>query len=504
MNVPDVKGRIRVRNGQLTEFGKYGDYNLISPLSQSFAWGLPRPYDWQKEVLTHLFKPGIKLALSTPNEAGKTSHIITLYGLAMMAAFPGCQVVSTAGVWRQIDDILWPVLQAKLAKFPDWKIVEGKVTAPARDGLPPSTWNAFSADDAGKAEGWHARREDDDKGEPRYMPLVFIVDEAKSVKQGIFEAMYRCDPDFALVTSTPGEDSGPFFKIFNERPKQWTVKKVTWSDCPHLCTGSKKKAREAIIEEYGLDHGFTQSMVFGEFYRSGQNYIFEMGDVDKAMSGTIQSVPGERRAAVDLSGGGDEQVFMVRDGNAMKVMETWREKDATILASRLIDAFTKFELIPEWIKIDEGGLGDPIIDLLESRGWHGIERFNFAHPAADKEKYFNCIAEYTYALRHRIMKGDIFLLRDEKLREQMRLRRFSMPNIDDSRIRLEQKSQIRSRGEQSPDRLDTLVMLYADMPDIMGYRNAPRTYAEGMYDDRDDLDDNELVSAGMSLMRMEE
>jgi hypothetical protein len=46
----------------------------------------------------------------------------------------------------------------------------------------------------------------------------------------------------------------------------------------------------------------------------------------------------------------------------------------------------------------------------------------------------------------------------------MRKRRYVLPKDDSNRIRVEPKESVRSRGEPSPDRLDTIVMLFSSAP----------------------------------------
>ena len=42
----------------------------------------------------------------------------------------------------------------------------------------------------------------------KYRPVIYVVDEAKTVENEIFEAIMRIDPDFLLVVSTPGSEEG--------------------------------------------------------------------------------------------------------------------------------------------------------------------------------------------------------------------------------------------------------------------------------------------------------
>jgi len=67
------------------------------PLMQSPAWSMPELYDWQREILEEAALPGARVAAAFNNGAGKTSILVPLLGLSIMAAFPGATVFSTAG-----------------------------------------------------------------------------------------------------------------------------------------------------------------------------------------------------------------------------------------------------------------------------------------------------------------------------------------------------------------------------------------------------------------------
>lgn len=195
-------------------FSGFAEWN--GPFAQRAMWGFPALYGWQEKILRHMYEAFRYAAVSTPNESGKTSVLVPLFGLAVMAAFPGAQVYSTAGSEAQVKDQLFRHLASKVSKFSGagWRCSTSDltVTAPAICGMPPSKWIARVPRDALTGEGYHAGVHKDNKGRWRYMPLAMIIDEAKSVGEEVFEMAYRLLPTWLLVVSTPGGDSGPFFR----------------------------------------------------------------------------------------------------------------------------------------------------------------------------------------------------------------------------------------------------------------------------------------------------
>lgn len=442
---------------------KYGD-----PVSQAGIWVPHSLYPWQADVLRHGALPGSRLAVVTPNESGKTSAVIPALGLAFMAAFPGGQVVSTAGVERQIRENLWPCLKAPLRKYPRWKVKDDdlKIEAPSIDGLPPATWQAFTTKDPEFAEGFHERTFENKRGEKVEAPLMVFIDEAKSVSDEMFHSFRRCDPTFWVVISTPGEDTGSFFQCFHSaKGKPWDTIEVGWEDCPHLRTGRKLQERLDLIEQRGENDPMVLSWVFGKFFRAASRPIFsDMDAIRDCMSGMSRIRLGTRKAALDFSAGGDEAVFMARDGNTVVRIAAFHLKDTMELARKFVGLIRHYEIEPENVVGDNGGLGKPVIDRMEELGVLGIRRYMADADPRDKSLYVNRIAEDHFSVQNLFTKRLLSVPEDAILLEQIRRRQYIMKNDDSNRIRCEPKEKMRDRGEKSPDRLDTLVMLFADFP----------------------------------------
>ena len=70
-----------------------------------------RPYEWQSKVLEALNPKESRVALKAANGSGKTSLVAASAVLWHMVRFPESLVVTTAGVWRQVEGQLWPTLK---------------------------------------------------------------------------------------------------------------------------------------------------------------------------------------------------------------------------------------------------------------------------------------------------------------------------------------------------------------------------------------------------------
>ena len=176
----------------------------------------------------------------------------------------------------------------------------------------------------------------------------------------------------------------------------------------------------------------------------------------------IPYFPGQRRAFCDLSGGGDELTFGLREGNRIHPIVAWTMDSHTPpseKASRYVKLFKAHNLEATDIFCDNGGLGSEIINEMNKRGWN-VNRVNFGKGAISKERFVTRMAELHWEFKHLCHEKALILPNDDKFYEQARKRRYTMKNDDSGCINLEDKKKARrERQEHSPDRLETVIGL---------------------------------------------
>lgn len=189
------------------------------PLVQAHAWGFLPMYGWQVKFIIECSKPRAWVCGSFANESGKTSLLVSLFGLSVMSAFPGAKVISTAGTEDQIRGQLFDGLQAKIGPYEKngWKcnVNDLKASGPSLCGMPPSTWEGIVPRSPLTFEGYHGKWARDSNGLWRWMPICIIFDESKSIDDERFEAVQRIDPDWFMAVSSPGRDHGWFYEAIN-------------------------------------------------------------------------------------------------------------------------------------------------------------------------------------------------------------------------------------------------------------------------------------------------
>ena len=392
-------------------------------------------YEWAERVFTDLDRRGAAVVVKACNGAGKTNRVAAPLALWHAAVFPRSLTIATAGVFRQVKEQLFPGIRSHAHKFRGWAFQETEVNA--HNG---SRILGFSTDEPGRFEGWHAEN------------LLVIVDEAKSVPDGIFEAVERCQPTRLLVLSSPGGCSGYFYEAFNQRRKFFRQHSVTARECPHI----SPDWIAAQVEKYGEHHPLVRSMIFAEFMTMGEDgAVIPLAFVEGCLANPpALAENGDAQAFCDFAAGGDENVMAVRRGNRVGIVAAWREKDTMHAVGRFIRHFQEQGLNAWQICADEGGLGVVMCDALHEAGWP-VRRVNNGSPASRADYYANKGAEIWFEARTQIERRQIILPDDRELVAQLTARR-GWPDSK-GRLQLESKADLRARGVASPDRADAVL-----------------------------------------------
>lgn len=398
-----------------------------------------KPYEWQKKVLGELDFKETRVALKAANGSGKTSVCAAAAVLWHMMRFPESLVVCTAGVWRQVEDQLWPNLRKFITGLgQDWVVHNAEI----RYGN-GSRAIGFSTSDPGKFEGWHRQGPTEN--------LMMVIDEAKTVPDSIFEAVERCQPSRILMMSSPGGTQGAFYRAFTKEAHMWKTFSVNAAMCPHIPESWVKEQ----IDKWGEQHPLVRSMVYGEFMELGnESLVLPYNTLQHCVMNPPEQMKGGKVAFCDFAAGGDENVLCVKEGNKIHPLVCWKERDTMSAVGRFIVEFQRYGLKPHDIYADASGLGIPMCDALQEAGW-SVNRVNNGERSRDKEAYFNRGAELWFTAARAVELCDVIVPDDDVLFSQLTTRRCKTNSK--GRLQLESKEEMRSRGLESPDRADAFV-----------------------------------------------
>lgn len=306
----------------------------------------------------------------------------------------------------------------------------------------------FATDEEGKAEGYHPL-------EPG-AEMAIIVNEAKSVKKEIFNALKRCTGfNYWLNVSTPGEPFGEFYKAFTN----WTNSvRVDTFMCPaHLSS----LERDAERIELGEHSALYRSKHLALFTSIGGQVIIPVELLEylklNPPSTLFQHWP--LRIGGDLAAGGDECVITSVKGNKIQNRFCFTQADTTVSAD-IIDKYLSETLriskTHEYIFMDDGGVGRGIIDNLRRRGWN-IKRILNQSPAVRKTEFGNRGAESWFRAKRILEEGLFVIDNDQKFLDQLGNRYYKQQSTQ-GRITLESKKDAKAHGRPSPDRADSFLL----------------------------------------------
>src|SRR5271154_4288303 len=211
-------------------------------------------YDWQADALLYLDEgtpeKSVQITVVTPNESGKTKILLVAAGLSHLILYPQALVVITSGDSKQLDGQIIPAFRAYQKQFPKWTFLEREVRTPSGGRI-----IFFTTDEPGRAEGWHPSNRE--KG-----PLLIMVDEAKSVPEGIFQAFDRCGFQALMLLSSPGKKAGRFYET-HYHLENWNRVAVSLIECPHI---KQDKIDRILANCQGNEkHPLFLSAVHGQF-----------------------------------------------------------------------------------------------------------------------------------------------------------------------------------------------------------------------------------------------
>lgn len=427
------------------------------------------PLSPKQEQIVNAFGPNRShVSFVCCNEAGKTTKILPSVILWHLTVFPrrgeNGGVTATSGSWAQIKNQLMPALHSYQHKFPaSWEFQDVEIKI---DGVP--NFMAYSASQAGRAEGFHGSAES---------PLMMLFDECKSVADAIIRAgTDRCRPQRTGLLSSPGYAMGRFYESQTSERALWKCFEMTVDDCPWI---DREEMKRVITRagggdfDRGLQDPFIQSAYFARFMPFVQDSLISLPEI----AACINEPPGvkgtERHCRLDFAAGGDENAIGVRRGNKVWLADAWRDKNTMSAVGRFITNLEKLRreigLRPEEVEGDADGLGKPMVQRIQEAGWPILE-YRANGRAFEPDKFRNRESENWFNGTEAIRNRQVIIPDDADLKGQMVDR---IGKFDSSGLRwVENKKDLFARQARdqrplrSPDRAEVILGAIGKLPEL--------------------------------------
>jgi len=449
---------------------------LLETIHPEFRSGRKSFYKWQEEESAILCrreyspKHPLEYNLAAANGSGKDAFIIGSFILWKLLCCVRSRTIVTSSSFNQLhtqtENYIKTYSRMANEMFSDRPPIESKHQY-SYSPLTGSEVILFVTNEEGRAEGYHPF--------PDYSngQVSIIVNEAKSVPDGIFDAFDRCTYSRYIKVSSPGRTSGRFYIDFKTseqgvfNPKLPYARKVTAYDCAHI---SKEKI-DRDKSRRGENDPWFRSARLAEFTSVDDAVVISLDAVRRCIE-YAAAVPKLKslglRAGFDLALGGDEGTFYVFDNNWFKSKEIINCKDPERFVEISIEHFKDAGFTKETahnIYADHGGIGAGLRGLFQHLGWELTWVTNQGKAIRQKDIYANRGAELYFNLRTLVEKCFIVLPTeedDEKLITQLSSRYYGQHKVS-GRLVLESKQEARAHGRPSPDRADAVVLAFTGL-----------------------------------------
>lgn len=425
------------------------------------------PDPWQEKVAKDIAEYP-KVSVRSGQGVGKTAFEAALL-LWYLCCFPFPRIVATAPTRQQLHDVLWSEVAKWMARSPILgEMLKWTKTYIYMVGM-EKRWFAV-ARTATKPENMQGFHEDN---------MLFIVDEASGVADPIMEAILGTlsgPNNKLLMCGNPTRTSGVFFDSHNSDRSMYKIHKISSADSPR----TSKENIEALIRKYGAESNVVRVRVYGEFPEAEDDVFIPLPLLESSVNTEPRKEPViSIDIGCDVARFGDDKTVIGYKVNECAAyhkkingQDTMRTAaDIVILGERLREKHGYTGFIP--IKIDDGGVGGGVVDRLrqikksDSLRYKWMEIYPVAFGQPIKHKYYHDSTTYMMSVVKSLLSStdddgkrkqvELIIPNDNDLIGQLSSRKYTIN--DRSKIVVESKKVMKSRGMPSPDEADCLLLI---------------------------------------------
>jgi hypothetical protein len=304
--------------------------------------------------------------------------------------------------------------------------------------------------------------------------VLVVLDEACGIPVGLWSAAdgLLSNDDCRLLSIGNPTDPVSEFAAECKPGSGANVIRIAASDTPNF-TGEEvpEAVRQRLVgrtwveekrHRWGEDNPLYIAKVEALFPETTADGLIPLSWVRAAQERElVPSLPVE--LGVDVGGGGDRSVIVVRSGPVARVDPRWRTKnpDTMQTCGNVLAALR--ETGATAAKIDEIGIGRGVVDRAKEQGAAAVG-VNVGQAASDPEAFVNLRAEIWWNLRERFQDGLIDIdPADDDLAAQLVDVRFKRTST--GKIQIESKDEMKRRGKSSPDDADGLALAFYVPPE---------------------------------------
>ena len=410
------------------------------------------PRAWQRrtfrEIRARLLagEKRLRVLIRSCHGSGKTFVAACLI-LWWVGTRPEARGLTTAPSWAVVENTLWPEIR---------RVYNSSLLRPLKFGRMLDT--ELQVRDAWYVVG--AASDKPDKLEGHHSPTAAcrIVDEAKAVDSGVFDAtegMLDAPETLDLWISTPSIASGAFYDR-DTNGGDGIIRVVVTVD-ELIADGVPGKAawKAERLEAWGESSPQYRSRCLAEYIDNADGALFPLSWVERAMQPHF-SVLGAPTLGFDVAGSvdGDESVVAFaygpdKDGRLeVRRTEGWHDADTMQSKGRVL-AFAR-QTNAKKLRVDVIGIGKGVADAIRLDA--PVEPYRASDKPHDDATFLNRKAEDAWRVRELLEKNLLQLPENDVLRKQLTSMKFEINAA--GRIKV-------IDPKDSPDHADAVIIALA-------------------------------------------
>jgi hypothetical protein len=441
-------------------------YDPVGFIHDVVRWGDqagPAPY--QDEILAAVVKHR-RVCVRAPHGVGKTAvAALLLLWFVLTSQGLDWKVATTASVWRQLKQFLWPEIH-KWARAINWLKMNRYPFRPSFEmqtmGIKLATGEAFAmaSDNPAQLEGAHADR------------LLVIFDESKTIPPATWDAVegaFSTGDAYWLSISTPGDTVGRFYEIHSKKQglTDWWTRHITVEEA--IAAGRiSRDWVEARRVQWGENSPVFQNRVLGEFATFSDVGVIPLAWVELANQRWLDwedsGKPGDFVCiGVDVARyGSDKTVFAPRFGNAIDTLMKYSKMDTMETAGKVV-AYIRVH--GGYANVDVVGVGAGVYDRVAEQKvlvypFSAADRYEGTDTSGQLE-FMNTRSAAWWCMRELLdpsSGANIALPLDDALTGD--LVSLQWKTTSTGKIAMESKDDLIKRLGRSPDDGDAVIMAF--------------------------------------------
>jgi phage terminase large subunit len=417
----------------------------------------------------------IGMSIQSSNGNGK-DFLAALINWHFMSTCPMPKVIATANTGKQLKSVYW----SELAKIRSMATkLEDKIDSLNRLQImfemqsETAFANIPNKDERGKrwfteAVTINVKATPEEQGEAlagRHEDfMLIIVDEASGIPDAVFKPLERTLTglvNLCFMIFNPTKNTGYAIDSHKKYRDKWEC--IQWDalNCENI-----QQSQIDALRKYGEDSPAYRIGVLGLPPLSDSDALIPFEWVQEAINRELIAQSYDPYVAgLDVGGGGDKSVLIIRQAGNVQSINTYNEAD-TMKTVEWASAIINREEV-SCTAVDIIGLGRGVFDRMRQLGCMVKSADSRGKPS--KERFLNVRAEMYWRLREQFENKTISIPDDPELVNELSAIK---SEFSGNKIKIRDKKEIRKEFGFSPDRADSLAMSFMINDDA--YRRGQR------------------------------